>query len=113
MIVQRLKRANDDRYKLAEMYYNIISSVNSLNLTKREIQLISFAAIRENISYAHIKEEFCEKYGTSIQTINNMVSKLTKLHILVREKGKVRVNPIICLKFNDTIKLEIIIEKNG
>lgn len=107
MIVQKLKKANDDRYKLAEMYYNIISSVNSLSLTKREIQLIAFTAMRENISYAHIKEEFCEKYGTSIQTINNMVSKLTRLKVFVKDNGKTKVNPVICLKFNDAIKLEI------
>ena len=107
MIVQKLKKANDDSYKLAEMYYNIVSSVNSLSLTKREIQLIAFTAIRENISYAHIKEEFCKEYGTSIQTINNMVSKLTRLKVFVKDNGKTKVNPVICLKFNDAIKLEI------
>ena len=107
MIIQKLKRANDDRYKLAETYYQILSSVNSLNLTKREIQLIAFAAIRESISYAHIKEEFCEKYGTSVQTINNMVSKLTRLKVFVKDNGKIKVNPVICFKFDDGIKLEI------
>lgn len=113
MVIQKLRRGSLDSYELAETYYQVISSINNLSLTKREIQLVAFTAIRENISYAHTKEEFCKKYNTSVQTINNMVSKLTKLHILVREKGKVRVNPVICLKFNDTIKLEIIIEKNG
>lgn len=107
MIVQKLKKPSLDNYHLAEMYYEILSSLNALNLTKREVQLVAYAAIHGNISYTHIKEGFCAKHGTSIQTIYNIVSKLMKLHVLVKDNGKIKVNPIISLKFNDTIKLEI------
>ena len=107
MIVQKLKKARGDNYELAEMYYSLLSSLNSLNLTKREIQLIAYTAIHGNISYAHIKEDFCKKYDTSVQTIYNIVSKLMKMSVLVKDKGKIKVNPAIILNFNDDVKLEI------
>ena len=107
MIVQKLKKANGDNYQLAEKYYEILSSLNSLGFTTREIQLVAFAAIHGNISYTHIKTEFCAKYNTSIQTIYNIVSKLMKLKVLIKDNGKIKVNPLIVLKFNDAIKLEI------
>lgn len=113
MIVQKLKKASPDKYQLAEKYYEILSSLNSLHLTQREIQLIAYTAIHGNISYKYIKEEFCTKYDTSIQTIYNMAFKLMKLKIMVKDNGKIKVNPLITLKFNDAIKLEIILALNG
>ena len=107
MIVQKLRKSRGDNYELAEMYYSLLSSLNSLNLTKREIQLIAYTAIHGNISYAHIKEDFCKKYDTSVQTIYNIVSKLMKMSVLVKDKGKIKVNPAIILNFNDDVKLEI------
>lgn len=113
MIVQKLKKSSEDRYELAERYYEIISSLNRLSLTTREVQLVAYAAIHGNISYTHIKEGFCAKHNTSIQTIYNIVSKLMKLKVLIKDNGKIKVNPIISLKFNDTIKLEITLSFNG
>ena len=60
-IVQRLKRSVEDQIVMAEKYYRILSAVNDLRLTNREVQLIAFAATRGNISYANIRKEFCEK----------------------------------------------------
>jgi len=113
MIVQKLKKVTEDNYQLGEKYYEILSSLNSLDLTTREIQLVAYAAIHGNISYTHIKEGFCEKHKTSVQTIYNIVSKLIKLKVLIKDNGKIKVNPIIALKFNDTIKLEITLNFNG
>lgn len=107
MIVQKLRKVNKDKYQLAERYYDVLSSINSLNLTKREVQLVAFAAIHGNISYTHIKDEFCEKYNTSIQTIYNIVSKLMKMKVLIKNNGKIKVNPVIILNFDDDVKLEI------
>lgn len=107
MIVQKLKKVVEDNYQLAERYYDLLSSINSLNLTKREVQLVAYTAIHGNISYAHIKEGFCTRYDTSVQTIYNIVSKLIKLKVLIKDNGKIKVNPAILLNFNDVIKLEI------
>ena len=107
IIVQKLKNVSEDSFSLAQKYYSILSAVNNLKLTQREIQLVAFAAIKGNISYANIRKEFCEKYGSTEPTINNLISKLKKLKVFVKDGTKVKVNPLIILKFNEDIKLEI------
>lgn len=108
MIVQKLKSGSKDAFAKAEMYYSVLSAINNLKLTQREIQLIAFTAIRGNISYANIREEFCTKHNTTSPTINNIISKLKKIHVLVKDGSKVKVNPVIILPFDKSdVTLEI------
>ena len=88
-------------------YYSILSVINSLNLTEREIQLISFTAIKGNITYANVREEFCKTYNSTSPTINNIISKLKKMSIFIKENGKVKVNPIITIDFKKDLMLDI------
>jgi DNA-binding MarR family transcriptional regulator len=107
VIVQKLKRSIADSYSIAEKYYSILSAINDLKLTQREIQLIAFTSIKGNISYANIREEFCEKHKTTSPTINNIISKLKKMGVLVKDGTKVKVNPVIILPFENDVTLEI------
>lgn len=107
VILQRLKRKEENNISLAEKYYTILSAVNNLNLTTREIQLVAFTAIKGNISYANIRQEFCEIYKTTSPTINNIISKLKKINVLVKDGTKVKVNNMIVLDFTKDITLEI------
>jgi hypothetical protein len=107
VILQKLKRKEEDQFKLAEKYYTILSAINNLHLTPREIQLIAFTAIKGNISYANIREEFCKNYKTTGPTINNIISKLKKINVLVKDGSKVKVNNVIVLDFTKDIALEI------
>ena len=106
-IVQRLKTSIEGSIAMAERYYKILSAVNNLKLTKREIQLIAFAAIKGNISYANIRKEFCETYDSTSPAINNIISKLKKMGIFVKDGTKVKVNPIILLNFEKNLVLQI------
>jgi hypothetical protein len=107
IIVQRLKKEVDSDMELAMKYYSILSSINSLNLTEREIQLISFTAIKGNITYANVREEFCKTFNSTSPSINNIISKLKRVGIFIKENGKVKVNPIIVIDFTKDITLEI------
>jgi hypothetical protein len=106
-IVQRLKTSVNDSIVMAEKYYRILSAVNDMKLTRREVQLIAFAAIKGNISYANIRKEFCETYDSTSPAINNIISKLKKMGIFVKDGTKVKVNPIILLNFEKNIVLQI------
>jgi predicted HTH transcriptional regulator len=112
-IVQKLKKQEQDVYTSAQRYYGVLSAVNSLSLTEREIQLVAFTAVKGNISYKNIRDEFCEKYKSSAPTINNLISKLKKLGVFVKDGSKVKVNPLISLNFENDIVLEIKITSNG
>jgi len=107
IIVQRLKRSINTDIELAEKYYSILSAINNLHLTEREIQLISFTAIKGNITYANVREEFCKTYNSTSPSINNIISKLKKIGIFIKENGKVKVNPIITIDFTKDLTLEI------
>lgn len=107
VIVQKLKKSVEDNYALAEKYYSLLSTLNELKLTHREIQLIAFTAIKGNISYANIREEFCSKYNTTAPTINNIISKLKRIGVLVKDGTKVKVNPRIILNFDKDLVLDI------
>ena len=109
IILQKLRCVSGDNYELAERYYSILSALNDLKLTQREVQLVAYAAVRGNMSYANVKEEFCKKYNSSSPTISNMISKLKKVKIFVKDGGKVRVNPMIALDFSKDVKLEIML----
>jgi len=107
MIVQKLKRDVSTDMELAEKYYSILSAINNLHLTEREIQLIAFTAIKGNITYANVREEFCKTYKSTSPTINNIVSKLKKIGVFIKENGKVKVNPIISIDFKKDLTLDI------
>jgi hypothetical protein len=106
-IIQKMKNQSTDMFTLAEKYYSILSAINNLKLTQREIQLVAFTAIKGNISYANIRKEFCEKYNSTSPTINNIISKLKKIKVLVKDGTKTKVNPVIILDFNKDITLQI------
>lgn len=107
VILQKLRKEEDSDYLVAERYYIILSAINDLKLTQREIQLIAFTAIRGNISYANIRKDFCDKYGTTNPSINNIISRLKKMGILIKDGTKVKVNPKIILNFENDVVLEI------
>lgn len=107
IVIQELKKSLEDEYVVAQKYYSILSAINNLNLTKREIELIAFTAVKGTISYANARTQFCEKYNTTTATINNIVSKLKKVGIFVKHLGKIKVNPIIVIDFKKNLNLVI------
>ena len=109
VVVQKLKKVVDEDLLLAEKYYSILSVINDLHLTEREIQLIAFTAIKGNITYANAREEFCKLHNTTSPTINNIISKLKKIGIFIKEGGKVRVNPRIVVDFSKDLTLNIML----
>ena len=112
-ILQKLRRKEDNDLLIAEKYYTILSAVNNLHLTNREIQLIAFTAVKGNISYSNIREDFCNKYKSTSPTINNIISKLKRIGVFVKDGSKIKVNPVILLSFTENITLELKMEHRG
>lgn len=104
---QKLGASFKDRYALAQRYYELLFCLNSFNVTEREIELIAFTAIKGNISFANVKEEFCKKHKTTLATVNNMISRLKKIGIFIKEEDKMKVLPRIVLNFENDITLEM------
>jgi hypothetical protein len=113
IIVQKFLRKVEDDYAMAEKYYSMLSTINDLKLTQREVQLVAFTAIRGNISYSNIREDFCNKYNSTSPTINNIISKLKRIGVFVKDGTKIKVNPVILLPFSENITLELKMEHHG
>lgn len=108
MTVQKLAKTSEDPIALAQRYYGLISSLNNLQLTEREIQLIAFSAFKGSVSLATVKKAFCDRYNSSFATVNNMVSKLRKQGIFTKDKhNNMVVSPILVLDFSKPIVLQI------
>jgi hypothetical protein len=107
MLVQKLSRKESSRMDVAQRYYSIISAVNALSLTKRELQLLAFTVLKGNMSYANVRKEFCLLFNSSEPTINNMISKLKRSGLLVKEGSKIKVNPVLSLDFTKDVLLGI------
>jgi CRP-like cAMP-binding protein len=107
MIVQKLKKELQNDTDVSYRYYSVLSALNDLELTEREIQLMSFIAVSGSISVPSNREKFCQTYETTGATVNNMVSKLKKRNLLLKKDGKIIVNNLISLDFSNSITLEI------
>lgn len=105
--VQGFTKQENSPIAKAIRYYKLLSAINDLPFTEREIQLIAFTAIKGNISYSTNREEFCKEYGSSPATINNMISKLKPTGVLIKESGKIKVNPLVLHDFNENLILQI------
>ncbi len=101
--VIKVSRKESTPFDIAKRYYSLVSSIGDFNWTEREIQLIAFTAIKGNISYKDVKEEFCTLYKSSFATINNIVSKLKHKQFLIKDGSKVRVHPSLRQDFNNDI----------
>lgn len=106
-IIQTIKGGEKDDMAIAIRYYSILAALNKIKLTEREIQLMAFLAIKGNISYSTNREEFCKLYSSSSATINNMISRLRKMGILIKNNSKIRIHPSIMLDFSKDLVLQI------
>jgi DNA-binding CsgD family transcriptional regulator len=104
---QRMSYKEPSNFDIAQRYYALLSTLNDLRLTEREIQLVAFTAIHGNISYDVNRKEFCATFKTSPPTINNIISRLKKLNVFIKDSGKIKVNPQILIPFDGNIRMEI------
>lgn len=99
-VIQTLKKGFKEELTKATKYYELLSTWNNLNLTDRQTQLLGYTAIRGTISSTSSKEEFSRLYGSSPATINNLISELRKIGLLVKVGGKWKVPDQINLDFS-------------
>lgn len=108
---QRIEKKFETDFEVAKRYYTIILGLNDIHITKSEINLIAFSAVHGTISTPPIKEQFCKEFDVPTGSIYNMISKLRKLNILVKDREKkIRVNPVIRPDFSKRSDLVLIVK---
>lgn len=109
MIVQKINKTFNDDMEVAIVYYSILSSLGEWGITDKQLKLLAFTAIRGTITPKPAREEFAEKYKSSLATIENMKGVLSDMKLLVKdEDGMYRVNKQICPGFDGHIALNLL-----
>lgn len=112
MTGKKINKVFDNEFLIARMYYKIQFELNNHHLSLLELNLITYTALRGFITTVASKKEFIEKFKTTPGTVNNIVSKLKRKGILIKEKGKVKVNPFLVEDFSNGVVMVINL-KNG
>ncbi len=106
---QRIQKSYSSEFEIAKRYYTIVFGLNDIHVTKNELNLVAFSAILGTISTPPIRKQFCEEFDVSPGTVYNMVAKLQKLSIFLKDEGnKIRVNPVILPDFTKRDMLLVI-----
>lgn len=106
-IVQKIRKTYDSPLTVAMTYYGMISTLNNLKLTKREVELLAFTATRGGVVNGGTRAEFVARFKSSKATVNNMVSDLQEIGLLVKNSGKISVNPRLLLDFSQPLTIQI------
>jgi hypothetical protein len=103
MIVQKLNKQEGDELGLAMRYFKVIAAITGVHLTEKEVQLLSFTALKGNISSGGARQEFVEAFNTSKATLENIKHGLVKKGFIVKQDSKYKVNPAFASEFTGIV----------
>lgn len=105
--LQKISSHSDSSFEKAKKYYGILFIANGLEYTQRDLELAAFIGVHGNIFFIEKKKEFCELVNTSMATLANIISKLYKMGVIVKQDGVIDLQPAIKLNFDNVIVVEI------
>lgn len=107
VILQKLRKQLPSDIHKAVKYYSLLSVLNDLGLTLKQVELLAFTAVRGTITSPSARTEFVEMFGSSLASLENVKNKLKRRGWLLRIDNKYRVNPRVNLDFSRDIILQI------
>jgi hypothetical protein len=112
ILVKTIKRSYKDTIEAGIMWFKFITALSNIKVSNRELELLAFINYRGTISSVSAKEEFCKMFDSSVGTISNMAARLLKpdMKLLVKEKGKIRVNPELRVDFKNDLIVRMFID---
>lgn len=106
LIEQKMSFSVEDVFNMAYKYFSILSIMNDLDLVRRDLQLIAYSISQER-RIDEVKKDFVKNFSSSMPTVGNIISKLYKKNILVKNKREVSIVPMLLLNFENNLKLDI------
>lgn len=103
VVVQEIVKVVPD---VAERYFRILSAINNLGLTDREINLLAYIA-NNGLTDRQSREEFCKKYNTTLASIYNVVSNLKKMGMVTKDKDGTRMVAVLDFDYKKDVRLHI------
>jgi len=103
VVVQRIVVEVAD---VAERYFRVLSAVNNLGLTDREINVLAYIS-NEGFDTRGKRDEFCRINETTLATIYNVVSKLKKMGMVTKTKSGTKLVPVFEFDYKKDLQLHI------
>ena len=102
----RIKKEFDTSLELAVKWYSIVSILNNFKWTCMQVNILSFTAVKGDISSSCRVADFCSLFNTTSSSVANCVSELYKKGFIVKQ-GKTKVHPQLLLDFNNNILTQL------
>lgn len=112
IVIQKIRKKYSTPVEVAMKYYSVLSVLNNLNLTEREVQILAFTVNRGTISSGGAKESFFQMFGSTRASLGNMLGHMIKRGLLVKIDNRITVNPVLKLDFEKSLILQITL-RNG
>ncbi len=108
---QRIAKSYSSEFEVAKKYYTIIFGLNDIHISRNELNLVAFSAVHGTLSSSPIKQRFCKEFNAPLASIYNMIARLKKLNILLKDKdNKIRINPVILPNFADHTDIILVVK---
>lgn len=91
--LQEINLEYKTRIEIAIKYFSIVLTLSDIHLPPRDLELLAFIAVRGTISSPSAKEEFIKQFDSTLGTIANMTSRLSKKKLIIKQSNKYRLNP--------------------
>jgi hypothetical protein len=112
-ILQKIKINKEDILEKAIKYYSVFFKINDVPITKKEIELLAFTAIKGGITSISAREEFVKRFDSSLASLENIKGKLVQKKFIIKKDKKLKINPLINLDFTKRIVLQIDLVENA
>jgi hypothetical protein len=103
LLVQKIEARLSSDLQRAIKYYSILCAVKEIKLSRRQLELLSFIAVKGTISSPAVRKEFVDTFNSSLASLENLKGKLVRKGWLVEVDRKYRVNPGFLIDFSKDI----------
>lgn len=107
VIVQKIEKKLDSDLERAIKYYSLLSALNNLKFSPKQIELLAFAAVRGSITSPAARAEFVQLFDSSLASLENIKGVLVRRGWLVEVDKKYKINPSVNLDFSKDITIEV------
>ena len=108
---QNLTKNYNTDFEVAEKYFGIISIATGLNLTKRQVGVLSYLAVNKGLDVQD-KKYVAHKLNTTIPTISNTLSSLKRKRLIGKDGRIYKVNKLFDKDYTE-IKLLVSLRNEG
>lgn len=107
VIVQKIKKEVSSDLDRAIKYYSVLCAVKDIKLSRRQLELLAFIAVKGTISSPAVRREFVNTFNSSLASLENLKGKLVRKGWLVEVDRKYRVSPGLTADFSKDMILQI------